>query len=203
MIALIDASLPAIPRALWLGRGGAAGHNVFHCAVSVSVQAISTRFVRNFQSEMIGKKMIAKADGKNGETKGILKRGIGRLLLLVLCASLLGCISTSPRFVTGLSPQDRELAAKLPVHTDRLPEGTYTLVGPVGGLSCRVDEDDVYQVSEEKAREELKRATFSVGADAVVGVQCQTYGRGEGPRSCFDSIECRGEAVRLAAAPEN
>jgi len=147
--------------------------------------------------------MIAKVGGKNREANRVRNNAVGWLLLLVLCTSLLGCISTSTRFVTGLSPQDRLLAAKLPVHDEVLPEGSYTLVGPVSGLSCRVDQADVYQVSEENAREELKRTTFSVGADAVMGVQCQTYGRGEGPRRCLESIECHGDAVKLAATPAN
>lgn len=153
---------------------------------------------------MIGNEMIVKAGWKNREADGLLKNAVGWLVLLILCTSLLGCIpTTSTRFVTGLSPQDRVQAAKIPVYSDTRPEESYTLVAPVSGLSCRVDQDDVYRVSEESAREELKRAAFSVGADAVTGVQCQTYGRGEGPRRCFDSIECRGEAVRLAAAPAN
>lgn len=147
---------------------------------------------------------MVKPGGENGVMRVDLKGGIERLLLVLLCASLLGCIPpTSTRFVTGLSPEDRALAAKLPVDSERLPEGSYTLVGPVSGLSCRVDQADVYRVSEENAREELKRATFSVGADAVMGVQCQTYDRGEGPRRCFSSIECRGDAVRLVSAPAN
>lgn len=148
--------------------------------------------------------MIVKAGGRGAVDKVVLKGAGKRLLLLLLCASLLGCIpSTSTRFVTGLSPQERALAAELPVYPDRLAEGAYTPVGPVTGLSCRVDQDDVYRVSEENAKEELQRATFSAGGDAVMGVQCQTYGRGEGPRRCFDSIECHGEAVRLVSAPAN
>ena len=148
--------------------------------------------------------MIVKAGWKNREVGRLLNNTLGRLALLILCTSLLGCITTtSTRFVTGLSPQDRVLASKLPIYDDRLPEGGYTEVAPVTGLSCRIDQADVYRVSEENAREELKRATFSVGGDAVMGVECQTYGRGEGPRRCLESIECRGEAVKLAAAPAN
>lgn len=147
---------------------------------------------------------MVKTGGESAVKKVVLKGGIKSLAVVLLCASLFGCMPpTSTRYVTGLSPHDRLLAEGLPVYPDSLPEGAYVLLGPVTGLSCRIDEDDVYRVSEENAKEELKRATISVGADAVMGVQCQTYGRDEGPRRCFDSIECRGEAVKLADAPAN
>lgn len=110
---------------------------------------------------------------------------------------LLGCNSMSTRFVTGLSGEQRAMAEALPVHYDALPEGSYELVGPASGLSCQIDQGDPYRISEESALLELKRATIRAGGNSVMAVTCETFGRGAGPRFCFQSIECRGDAVRV------
>ena len=103
----------------------------------------------------------------------------------------------STRFVTGLSGEQRAKAEALPVHYEALPEGSYELKGPASGLSCQIDQGDPYRVSEASAMLELKRATIRAGGNTVMGVTCETFGRGGGPRFCFQSIECRGDAVRV------
>jgi hypothetical protein len=128
-------------------------------------------------------------------------RSLGQWILLALSGALLiGCGSVSTRFVSGLSAEDRALAAELPVYRERLPEESYKLVGPVNGLSCQLTHDDQYRVSEENAIEELRRATFKAGANAVMGVRCDVLEQGQGTRSCFRSIECRGSAVQTTPA---
>ena len=104
----------------------------------------------------------------------------------------------STRFVGGLSSEERARAAQLPVYREKLAEGAYRVVGPVSGLSCEVAHDDTYRVSEDNAIEELQRATFKAGGNAVMEVNCAHFGRGQGTRNCFRSIECRGTAIREA-----
>ncbi len=118
---------------------------------------------------------------------------------VVIVVALSGCDSlptVSTRFASGLSADERAQAAQIPVYRERLGEGTYQLVGPVQGLSCQITHDDDYQVSEDNAIEELQRATFKAGANAVMDVACDEFGWRQGTRSCFRSFECRGTAIK-------
>jgi uncharacterized protein YlxW (UPF0749 family) len=133
----------------------------------------------------------------------LLKRLGVCLWSIFVATQLFGCGSVSTRFVTGLSAEERALAARLPVYQDRLAKGSYELVGPVRGLSCQINQADSFRASEDGAMEELRRASLSAGGDAVMGVRCETLGRGQGGRSCFRSVECRGDAVRLESAQAN
>lgn len=110
-----------------------------------------------------------------------------------------GCDSVPTRFVTGLSAEERALAAELPLYPEMLAEGSYQSLGQIEGISCQVTHDDGYRVSEENAREETQRAAFQRGATAVMGVSCQRQDRGQGSRSCFRSVVCQGVAVRELA----
>ncbi len=120
------------------------------------------------------------------------------ILLALISVLLMGCNSVSTRFVTGLSAEERALASRLPVYHEKLPEGSYQLVGPVIGFSCRTAADDTYRPSEENAREELKRATFQAGGDAVMEARCEFFLQGQGTMRCFRSYECRGTAVQVS-----
>ena len=124
------------------------------------------------------------------------RRRTGWGLLVVIGAALIGCHFPSTRFVSGLSAEERALAASLPVHRERLPEGSYQLVGPVEGLSCQITFDEKSRISEEHAIDELRRATVSAGGDAVMEVSCEHFGRRQGTRSCYRSIVCQGIAVQ-------
>ncbi len=126
-----------------------------------------------------------------------------RIAVAVLSALLAGCDKMSTRFVSGLSAEERAQAAELPVYRGQPPEGTYRTIGPVEGLSCRITHDDVYQVSEENAIEELQRAAFRVGANAVTNVDCAREDRSQSARRCFRSINCRGVAVRRTGEASN
>ncbi len=121
----------------------------------------------------------------------------GCLLLTVVSAATLGCNSLpSTRFVSGLSVEERALASRLPVFREKLPEGSYQVVRPVTGYSCQISHDDGYRVSEDNAIEELQRATFKAGANAVMEVTCKHMGRRQGSRGCFRSIVCQGIAIQ-------
>lgn len=117
-------------------------------------------------------------------------------VLAVMGAVLMGCHFPSTRFVSGLSAEERALAARLPVHRERLPEGSYQLIGPVEGLSCQITFDEKTRISKEHAIEELQRASVSAGGDAVMEVSCEHFGRRQGTRSCYRSIVCQGMAVQ-------
>lgn len=114
----------------------------------------------------------------------------------VAAASLVaGCDSVPTRFVTGLSAEQRQMAESLPVYDVTLPEGTYQQIAPVVGVSCQLTHDDPYRVSDTNAVEELKRAAVKAGGNAIMEVQCDRMGRGQGIHRCFRSIECTGTAV--------
>jgi len=132
-------------------------------------------------------------------------RGLARWVLLAVVGAALigGCKELPTRFVSGLSAEERTLAARLPVHREALPRGSYLIVGRVEGLSCQITHDDPYRVSEDNATEELKRATFRAGADAVMEVTCEHFGRRQDPRRCVRSVVCRGIAVHLKPVKEN
>ncbi len=122
----------------------------------------------------------------------------GGALALILGVAVSGCDSlpsVSTRFVGGLSSEERARAAQIPVHREKLAEGSYQVVGPVLGLSCEIAHDDTYRISEDNAIEELQRSTFKAGGNAVMEVSCTHFGRAQGTRNCFRSIECRGTAI--------
>ena len=121
-----------------------------------------------------------------------------RVLLVTLVLVSVGCDGLPTRFVTGLSADERARAAQIPVYREKLAEGTFEVVGPVQGLACQIAHDDSYRVSKNDAIEELQRATFKAGANAVMEVTCEKFGWRQGTRSCFRSIECRGTAVQEA-----
>ena len=136
---------------------------------------------------------------KNGLVAGVL--------LAIVSVVLAGCdflpLRVPVRGVTGLSAEERALAAKLPVHRERLPEGSYQRIGPVNGYSCQITFDEGSRVSEDHAIRELQRATLKAGANAVMEVSCDRLGRGQGTYRCFRSIVCRGIAVQTTHASEN
>ena len=125
----------------------------------------------------------------------------GRWLPVIPVLLLLaGCDSIPTRFVTGLSAEERALAAQLPVYRDRLPEGGYQFLGPVSGLSCETGPGEGYRASEENALEELKRAAFRVGGNAVMEARCEFFPRARGSHNCLRAFECSGNAVRRPVA---
>ena len=127
----------------------------------------------------------------------------GWMFLASVGTGLAGCDELPTRFVSGLSAEERALAAQFPVYRERLPEDSYQLVGPVEGLSCRITIDDGYRVSEDNAIEELQRATFRAGGNAVMDVSCANEDRRQSQRRCFRSILCRGIAVKTSRERTN
>ena len=123
---------------------------------------------------------------------------------MAIAVTLYACSkpTVSTRFQTGLSAQQRAMAAELPIHSETLVEGVYRLIQPVSGLSCQVSADEHYRASEEHAIVELQRATIAAGGNAVMEVECVQGESRRGPRNCFRSFECRGKAIRTLSTPE-
>jgi hypothetical protein len=121
------------------------------------------------------------------------------LLPLAATALLVGCSgSGSPfRYVSGLTAEQRAMAAQLPVLREAPPEGTYTVLRPVSGLSCRLNAEDTTRVSEADAIEELQRAAVLEGGNAVVEVACRKEGWPQ--VTCAEAIRCEGIAVVMSA----
>ena len=128
---------------------------------------------------------------------------VGWVLLAATGSGLAGCDELPTRFVSGLSAEERAQAAKVSVYREKLPEGSYQIVGPVKGLSCQITIDDAYRVTEHNAIEELQRATFRAGANAVMEVACVNEDRNQSKRRCFRSIVCRGVAVHTSRESAN
>lgn len=124
----------------------------------------------------------------------------GSVFAIVVCAFAFGCGSVSTRFVSGLSAEQRAMAAKLPIYREELPQASYEEVGPVEGFSCQITRDDSYEVSEANALKELQRATVKAGGDAVMTVSCEQLNRGRSSRRCFRSVVCRGIAIKTGPA---
>ncbi|RLA45025.1 MAG: hypothetical protein DRR42_19825 [Gammaproteobacteria bacterium] len=114
------------------------------------------------------------------------------LLVTTVFVALVGCETLPTRFVSGLSAEQRALAAQIPVYFESLAEGSYRLIGQVEGLSCQITYDDEYKVSKGNAIEELQRAAFKKGGNTVIEVSCA-----EGADPCFRSIACQGNAVHV------
>lgn len=120
----------------------------------------------------------------------------GLLLPVVAVMAAIGCDVLPTRFVSGLSADERSMAAQIPVYHKRLPEGFYRPVGEVQGLSCQISSSDTYRASADNAIEELQRATFRAGGNAVMDVSCDHFGQRQGNQNCFRSIVCRGMAIQ-------
>lgn len=119
-----------------------------------------------------------------------------KLLLVLTIPTILGCLPVSTRFVTGLSPEERAAAARIPVYEDELAAGAYEALDEVRGMSCQVNPKDAHRASRDNAVAELQRATVRAGGNAVMGVRCMALDRGQSRTNCFRAYECLGTAVR-------
>lgn len=106
-----------------------------------------------------------------------------------------GCEDMPTRFV-DLSAEERTLAAQIPVYREQLPKDSYIGMQEVRGVSCEAGSDEGYRASEKDAIEELQRATYVAGGNAVMGVTCGSSDQNRGDRTCFRSFICSGTAVK-------
>jgi hypothetical protein len=121
---------------------------------------------------------------------------LGALVALVTLAT--GC-ATDPRR-DGLSPH--EFASVDHIAILRLGERSehqFQVLDQVEGISCNLSPAPSNHpahkvVTEYEALYDLKLEAADLGANAVLGVVCRSYALGQ---SCYQSIVCEGDAVRL------
>jgi hypothetical protein len=119
---------------------------------------------------------------------------------LLLTASILaaGC-ATDPRR-DGLSPHEFASVDHIAIHMlGEQAEHEYQVLERIEGVSCDLTGAPLYHpahkvVSEYEALYDLKLEAADLGANAIYGVVCR---RGSLPHSCYASIGCEGDAVRL------
>ena len=111
------------------------------------------------------------------------------LLFLVAC-------NTEPPPRLALKPTDQETraASMIPLLSPDAGKGAQP-IGPVEGAVCKVGLHDPDPTKDE-ALAQLRVAAVRMGANAVVGTECDDEGMSLS-KNCFRSITCRGTAAHL------
>ena len=122
-----------------------------------------------------------------------------RLALLLAAAGLAAACATDPRR-DGLSPHEFAGVDHIAVYMlGEQPRHEYQVLGRLQGISCNLSDAPRYHpsfkvVTEYEALYDLKLEAADLGANAVFGVVCR---RDSFSASCYTSINCEGDAVRL------
>jgi hypothetical protein len=111
---------------------------------------------------------------------------------------MVGCAGDARR--DGLSPHEFATVDHIAVHLagDR-PAHAYQVLDRIEGISCDISGAPLNHpahkvVTEYEAIYDMKLEAADLGANAIVGVACERYGFYQ---SCYQSIVCEGDAVRL------
>jgi hypothetical protein len=129
---------------------------------------------------------------------GRLLRPAGLALAWSMLALAAGC-STDPRR-DGLSPHEFASVDHIAVHlAGEQPRHRYQVLDRIEGISCNLSPAPANHpahkvVTDFEAIYDMKLEAADLGANAIVGVTCQDYGLSQ---TCYRSIVCSGEAVRL------
>jgi len=122
-----------------------------------------------------------------------------RLALFFAAATLATGCTTDPRR-DGLSPHEFAGVDHIAIHMlGEQASGEYQLIERIEGVSCDLTGAPLYHpshkvVTEYEALYDLKLEAADLGANAIFGVVCR---RDSFPHSCYASISCEGDAVRL------
>jgi hypothetical protein len=126
----------------------------------------------------------------------------GRLARLVLvcssAATATACVTDARR--DGLSPDEFARVEHMAIHrTGQQPGHEFQVVERIQGVSCNRSpappNHPAYKVvTEYEALYDMKLEAADLGANAIVGVACQRFAM---TQSCYTSIVCEGDAVRL------
>ena len=128
--------------------------------------------------------------------------GLLRLALLVTGAAVAAGCATDPRR-DGLSVQEFAIVDDIAVHLgEEQPRHEYQVLDHIEGISCNLSRAPRNHpahkvVTEYEAIYDMKLEAADIGANAIVGVTCQRSGLS---RSCYQSIVCEGDAVRIEGA---
>lgn len=109
-----------------------------------------------------------------------------------------GC-ATDPRR-DGLSPHEFASVNHVAIHmAGERPQHQYQVLDRIQGVSCNLspapsNHPSHKVVTQYEALYDMRLEAADLGANAIVGVSCQRYTRSQ---SCYSSIVCEGDAVRL------
>ncbi len=124
---------------------------------------------------------------------------MARLALAFGVAALAaGCATDARR--DGLSPYEFDRVDRIAIHLGGAqPRQEYQVLDRIEGISCNLSgaprNNPAYKVvTEYEALYDMKLEAADLGANAVVDVTCRRY---DISQSCYQSIVCEGDAVRL------
>ncbi len=137
---------------------------------------------------------------KTSKSSPVCRRGrVARLALAWgLAALATGCVTDARR--DGLSPYEFDRVDRIAVHLgSEQPRQAYQLLDRIEGISCNLSgaprNYPAYKVvTEYEALYDMKLEAADLGANAIVGVTCRRY---DISQSCYQSIVCEGDAVRV------
>ncbi len=137
--------------------------------------------------------------GKSARTRPRSHRRPARLAPALVVAALAAGCAADPRR-DGLSPHEFASVDHVAIHMGgEQPRHEYQTLDRIEGISCNLsgaprNHPAHKVVTEYEAIYDMKLEAADLGANAIVGVNCHRYGIS---RSCYASIVCRGDAVRL------
>lgn len=118
-----------------------------------------------------------------------------KTLLLALGVLSLTACSLNPS-VNRLSSEQRAKVASMTVHADN-PWPQARIIATVSGLSCNRNKYQEPQVNADEALQGVKIRAAMAGADSVVNNICQKNALTDYVHSCWTSVRCVGDAVKL------
>ncbi len=118
-----------------------------------------------------------------------------KTLLLALGALSLAACSLNPS-VDTLSSEQRAKVASMRVHENN-PWPQARLIAKVSGLSCNRNKYQEPEVNSDEALQGIKIRAALAGGDGVVNTLCQKNALTDYVHSCWTSVRCVGDAVKL------
>ena len=139
---------------------------------------------------------------KTSKSSPVLLRCRGRVVRLALvwgvAALASGCVTDARR--DGLSPYEFDRVDRIAIHLGSArPRQEYQVLDRIEGISCNLSgvprNNPAHKVvTEYEALYDMKLEAADLGATAIVGVTCRRY---DISRSCYESVVCEGDAVRV------
>lgn len=118
-----------------------------------------------------------------------------KTLILALGVLSLAACSLNPS-VNTLSSQQRAKVASMSVHENN-PWPQAKVIATVSGLSCNRNKYQEPEVNSDEALQGVKIRAALAGADSVVNNVCQKNALTDYVHSCWTSVRCVGDAVKL------
>lgn len=116
-------------------------------------------------------------------------------LILPFCALFLASCGLNPP-VESLTPEQRAKVSTITVHEDN-PWPQARRLSSVSGLSCNRNKYQEPDIDASEAIQGVKMRAALVNADSVVNTLCQKNADTDYVHSCWTSVRCVGDAVKL------